>query len=419
MGIAVRPMVGDGELEAFVKRVYGELVPIVAVGPDNGGEGELDKCVYLEGVVRELGFRRVSRLDAQDRRAKGGVRPNLVAKLFGDRKRTLWVVGHMDVVPPGDRSLWHHEPFRAEFSGDRVYGRGTEDDGQGIVLGLCVAKALLEGGVEPEMDLGVAFVSDEETGSLYGVRHLLSLGGVFGRDDWVLVPDAGNSDGTLLEVAEKGILWFRVQVLGVQTHGSTPEKGVNAARLGSKLLLELDRRLHAKYVEVDPIFEPPVSTFEPTKREPNVPNINTVPGTDTFYFDCRILPKYGVDQVLADVERVVGRFSSKHGVRCTVEVVNRDDPSPPTDPASEFPKRLARSIERTRGVQVVPKGIGGGTVAKYFRAQGIPTVVWMTCDETAHQPDEYAKVPNVLADTKVLLDLLGGGQGRGGRQSGA
>lgn len=387
--------------------MYRELIPIVAIGPDNGGEGELERCEYLERVVRELGFAEVSRFDAPDGRAKGGVRPNLAAKLFGDRQRTLWVVGHMDVVPPGDRSLWHHEPFSAEFVGDRVYGRGAEDDGQGILLGLCAAKAILEGGLQPDMDLGVLFVSDEETGSVYGAQHVLSHADLFGMGDWVLVPDAGSPDGTLLEVAEKGVLWFKVQVFGVQTHGSTPEKGLNANRLGSKLLLTIDEHLHSKYSFVDPLFEPPTSTFEPTKREPNVPNVNTVPGTDIFYFDCRILPKYSVGEVLSEVRSVVERFSREHGVRCSVEVVSREDPSPPTDPNSEFPRRLAASLERVRGLRVKPKGIGGGTVAKYFRAKGIPTVVWMTCDETAHQPDEYARIPNILADTAVILDLLG------------
>jgi len=105
------PNTSNGSLEEFVWRVYREMVPIKAIGPDNGGEGELEKCAYLEGVVRELGFKAVTRIDARDPRAKGGVRPNLVAKLYGGKPRTLWVVGHLDVVPPGDTSLWHHEPF--------------------------------------------------------------------------------------------------------------------------------------------------------------------------------------------------------------------------------------------------------------------------------------------------------------------
>ncbi|MEM0322056.1 MAG: M20 family metallo-hydrolase [Thermoprotei archaeon] len=398
----------DADLKEFISSVYREMLPIQAIGPDNGGEGELEKCVYLESVVRSLGFKVCERYDASDPRVRGGVRPNLVARFSGGKPRTLWVVGHLDVVPPGDISLWHHEPFKASFVDDKVYGRGSEDDGQGILLGLSAAKSLAEFDVDTDMDLGVLFVSDEETGSLHGARHLLEVERkIFGEQDWVLIPDAGNADGSLLEVAEKGVLWFKVRVFGVQTHGSTPEKGVNANRLGSKLTLLLDEYLHSKYNGQDELFEPPTSTFEPTKREANVPNVNTVPGSDVFYFDCRLLPNYTTAEVLGDVERLVNNFCKDNGVRCSVEVVSREDPSPPTDPNSEFSKRFADAIRRVRGISVKPKGIGGGTVAKYFRAVGIPTIVWMTCDETAHQPDEYAKLTNIVADTAVVLDLLG------------
>jgi succinyl-diaminopimelate desuccinylase len=389
----------------FVKTVYAEMIPLKGVGPVNGGEGELDKCVYLENLVKQTGFRVIKRMDAKDQRAKGGVRPNLVAKLYGNKRRTLWVIGHMDVVPPGDQSLWSHQPFEATFVDDKVYGRGTEDDGQGVVLPIIVAKALLDQEIETNMDLGAVFVSDEETGSKYGAQHLLSQD-VFSKEDWVLVPDAGNGDGSLVEVAEKGSLWFKVEVIGRQTHASTPEKGVNANRMGMRLALELDEFLHSKYSTKDELFEPPVSTFEPTKKEANVENINTVPGSDVFYFDCRVLPCYNPNSILVDVRRILRDFSEKNRVKCNLEVVSQTDASAPTDPNSELAKKLVDSIETLRKIRTRPTGIGGGTVAKYFRTAGIPTVVWMTCDDTAHQPDEYVKPQNILDDAKILLNML-------------
>jgi acetylornithine deacetylase or succinyl-diaminopimelate desuccinylase len=390
------------ELIAFLKRVYSEMIPINSVGPDNGGPGELEKALYLESLLKQLGFKSVKRYDSSDPRAKGGVRPNLVAKLFDDGRPVIWIVAHIDTVPPGDESLWHYKPFEVTFVDGRVYGRGAEDDGQGVVLALCVAKALLD--EEPKFDLGVAFVSDEETGSKHGAQHLLKLG-VFNASDWVLIPDAGSADGSLVEVAEKSVLWFKVKVEGRQTHGSTPHKGVNANRKAMKLALLIDQFLHEKYKEEDALFEPPVSTFEPTKREPNVPNINTVPGVDQFYFDCRLLPRHAVDEVVLDVTRLLDEFSKKEGVRCTLEVVSREDTSKPTDPESPLVKRLTRALEK-RGVKPRIGGIGGGTVAKYFRNLNIPCVVWMTCDDTAHAPDEYAKLDNVISDTRTLLELF-------------
>jgi len=35
----------------------------------------------------------------------------------------------------------------------------------------------------------------------------------------------------------------------------------------------------------------------------------------------------------------------------------------------------------------------------------VPAVVWSTIDETAHQPNEYAKKENIVNDTKVYAFL--------------
>ena len=71
-----------------------------------------------------------------------------------------------------------------------------------------------------------------------------------------------------------------------------PASGNNAFYAGSKLLIRLREGLYAKFDRRDPIFSPDTSTFEPTKKDANVPNVNTIPGTDVFYMDCRVLPSY-------------------------------------------------------------------------------------------------------------------------------
>ena len=50
-------------------------------------------------------------------------------------------------------------------------------------------------------------------------------------------------------------------------------------------------------------------------------------------------------------------------------------------------------------------GIGGGTVAALFRQQGLPAAVWSTCPDTAHQPNEYCLISDIIRDTKVFAAL--------------
>ena len=101
-----------------------------------------------------------------------------------------------------------------------------------------------------------------------------------------MVPDSGNPEGSLIEIAEKSILWLGFKTTGKQCHGSKPQLGINAFSAASYLVTKLTK-LHKIFDAVDPLFDPPVSTFEPTKKEANVGNINTIPGEDVFYMDCR------------------------------------------------------------------------------------------------------------------------------------
>ena len=390
----------DSNYEEFIKKTYKEMIPIKAISPESGGTGEYEKAKYIEGVLSEMGIK-AKWYNVKD--SHGVTRPNLIATYGPSNKKIFWIVAHTDVVPEGDISLWKTKPFEAVIKGDYVYGRGTEDDGQGIMLALGVAKHLTEAKAEPRFRLGLAFVADEEVGSVYGAQYLVNKE-IFSKRDFALVPDAGNSDGSMIEIAEKHVLWLRFEVIGKQSHGSTPEKGINANRLGMLFYSELYNKLHRRFNGKDMLFEPPVSTFEPTKKEQNVPNINTIPGTDVQYFDCRILPRYRVDAVLSLVRKTAADFSKQHGCKINISIVSREDTPKPTSGA--FVEEFSEAVKAAKNVEPKLMGVGGGTVAKYFRKIGMPSIVWMTIDETAHSPNEYAKISNIISDTRVVLKFL-------------
>jgi succinyl-diaminopimelate desuccinylase len=171
--------------------------------------------------------------------------------------------------------------------------------------------------------------------------------------------------------------------------------------------LALDKMLHQKYADQDGLFDPPVSTFEPTKKERNVDAINIVPGEDTTYLDGRILPHYNVDELLRNVTALASDFGKKTGAKIRIEVVNKNIAPKPTDERAKIVLMLREAIKKTEGKDVKVGGIGGGTCAAYFRKTGIPAVVWSTMDEMAHQPDEYAKIDSMVKDAKVFAYLAG------------
>lgn len=179
-----------------------------AVGPENGGDGELVKANFLKDRLLQMGFKNFQHYDAPDNRVSSGIRPNFVTTIEGKNKnRFVWIITHMDIVPPGELRLWSSDPYKAYVKDGRIYGRGVEDNQQDLVASIFAAKALMDEGVVPENSIKLAFVSDEETSSSKGLFYMIdSTDRLFQNNDWIVVPDSGNAEGSLIEVAEKSML---------------------------------------------------------------------------------------------------------------------------------------------------------------------------------------------------------------------
>lgn len=383
-----------------------ELCSRPAISPESGGEGEYERAEYLKLKLKEIGLE-IEEYDAKDERAKMGIRPNLVAKLKGkSSEKTVWILTHMDVVPAGDLELWETDPFKAVVKNGKIYGRGTTDNQQDLVASIFAVKTLKALNIVPPYDVGLVLVSDEETGSKYGLSYLVNVYNGFKKDDLILVPDFPSPNGSLIEVAEKSIMWLKFVVKGKQTHGSMPEKGINANRAACNLTCKLDERLHKICSVKNDLFDPPISTFEPTKREANVPNINTVPGEDVSYWDCRVLPEYTIDDLFKEIEDITKDVEKKYGTKIAIEKVIFDQAAPPTPVDAPVVKALGRAVEKVYGIQTRTVGIGGGTVGAFLRRAGFNVAVWGKSDETEHQPNEYCIIDNMVNNAKLFLELI-------------
>lgn len=394
----------ENEMIEFQK----ELTAKVALGPDNGGRGEWERARFLIERIKSFGLTDISEFNAPDERVGEGNRPNLVVRRGGKLdKPAIWVMAHMDIVPAGDEKLWDTNPHQAVVKDGKIYGRGTEDNQQGLVSALFALKAFVDEGIDPGHDCRLLLVSDEETGNRYGIDFVLEKNpGLVKPEDIVIVPDSGNPDGTMVEIAEKSIMWARIEVRGKQVHASEPHHGTNAARAAANLQVRLDSELHQKYSRNDPVFDPPESTFEPTRHDANVPNVNTIPGKEVLYFDCRILPDYDTDEVIEVMQDVARGVEKDFGVEIEISQPMLEKAAPATSTDAPVVELISNAIKKVRAVEPQPMGIGGGTVAAIFRRYGIPAVVWSTMDDLAHQPNEYCVIDNLVQDAKVFAHLF-------------
>ncbi|MBA3046482.1 MAG: M20 family metallo-hydrolase [Euryarchaeota archaeon] len=384
-----------------------EMCRIPAIAPESGGDGESERASFILMQLSMLGFDQVEVVDVKDDRVSAKKRPNIIVTIPGKNAKLppIWVVSHMDIVPEGDLKLWKSNPYDPVLKKGRLIGRGVEDNGQSLTASIFAAKALLDSGEKPERTVKLAIVADEEVGSKYGIQQLVKKG-IFGKNDLLLVPDAGSPDGSKIEVVEKSHLQLKVVTHGRQAHASRPHKGTNAFRAASKFVAKISDILYEEFDSKDELFDPPFSTFACTKKENNVPNINTIPGEDEFYMDCRVLPDVDLNDVMKVMKRVAGEIEKDTGAIINFEDIRLGQAPPATPVDSPIVRNLQRAIKKMRGITAKPMGIGGGTCAAIFRAEGLHAAVWETNDELAHEPNEYCKVENLVSDAKVMARLF-------------
>lgn len=325
-------------------------------------------------------------------------RPNIIGKLGRNTSgKRLLMPAHMDVVPAGEG--WDHDPFDVLVKDGKLFGRGTNDNKGPLASILVAAEALRKLGLDEALNgqLLVAALADEEAadpdGVDYGIGYLLDENLI--HPTHAIIPDIGE-DMKQIDIAEKGRLVLKITAIGKQAHGSTPEEGINAIFMMTKLLhqienLKLDYRKH-------PLLGPPTMNLGEIHGgiAPNV-----VPGTCTIFLDFRILPGMTRDYVLQQLEE---RMSNIEGGKFEVKVMSESIPFS-VDPENELVKMIQKITREELGFVATTMGMGGGTYAKNLIQHGVLAVGWGPGGNTAHIANEYVEIQQ-LVDFARLTCLI-------------
>jgi len=150
----------------------------------------------------------------------------VVAVLRGEQPGpTVMLTGHIDVVPPGDYSMWTDEPFSGVIRGDRVYGCGATDMKSGLVSALAAFEAFAESGRNFPGRVVFAAVPAEEDS---GLGTLAAIRGGW-KADAAIIPEPTVAAGIPeLVIAHAGAMSLRIRVPGKAAHASQRTKGESA-----------------------------------------------------------------------------------------------------------------------------------------------------------------------------------------------
>src|SRR6478609_504552 len=191
-----------------------------------------------------------------------GRTPLIFMDLPGDKDDTVLLYGHLDKQP--EMKGWADDlgPWKPVLKGDKLYGRGSADDGYAIYASLAALKALREQNV-PRARCVVMIEACEESGSYdlpFYVDHLLTR---IGQPSLVVCLDSGCGDyerlwlTTSLRGIAAGTLTVRVLTEGVHS-GDASGVVPSSFRIARGLLTRLEDevtgtiKLQDLYVQIPP-----------------------------------------------------------------------------------------------------------------------------------------------------------------------
>lgn len=386
---------------------------------------------------------------------------------FGEGAEMVAALGHLDVVPEGDR--WTHPPFGAEIADGYIYARGASDDKGPTYAALFGAKALMDSGLPLKRRVRIIFGCDEESGfgcvhhywnvankerpvlaftpdcgfpMIYAEKGIVNLhlqkeleGGecdlhmvsASGGRRPNMVPDfaeaqvTGSADALPAAVATLQKYWdknvsfeadsggIRVLATGKSAHGANPVVGDNAVTRLARVLHELDLRRDKDWLEWI------VSSVDPTGAGIGIAGQDDIAGPLTN--NLGVLEMDGSTVRLTyniryPVTWSIDDLLARH--RAVIEKAgwtldDYHDSAPLYVPLDQEPAlTLLRVYQQETGdTESKPFTMGGGTYAR-----ATPNAVCFGAsfpggtDGPAHEPDEKFAVDTLLRATKIYAHAL-------------
>ena len=315
---------------------------------------------------------------------------NLVATL-GRGDGGLVFAGHTDTVP-WDEGRWRHDPLRATFSGDRVYGLGAADM-KGFFAVLFDALRGLDAGRLAAPVVLIATADEESTMS--GARALAAHGAPRARHALI-----GEPTGLKPVRLHKGIQMESVRVLGHAGHSSDPSLGANAIDGMHRVIAALmDWRAELQRDHRDDAFAVPIPTLN-FGHVHGGDNPNRICAACELQFDLRPLPGMDPDALRAEFRARVGEALA--GTPFGLEFDALLGGVPPLATPADAP--IVRAVEQLTGA---PAGAVAFATEGPFLAEFAGDVVVLGPGDIAqaHQPDEYLALERI-APTQTLLTGL-------------
>lgn len=447
----------DQILPTFMKFLR---IPNISPAFDTDWEknGHMEKAVDL--VVQWINAQQLPGAKVHIERLPGRT-PLLLVDVPGDVPRTVLIYGHLDKQP--DATGWRSGlgAWSPVIEGDRLYARGSVDDGYAVFTTVAAIKALKARKL-PSPHVVLLIECAEETGSEDLEAYCDHCRTLIGAPDLVVCLDAGgaNYDQLWMSTSQRGVVTgtLKVQVLDSGVHsggaggvvpssfrilrqlldrvedaatGEVLPPALKAAippqRLAEArtLAVFLGDSVHGAYPfagDTQPVSQDPLELILNRSWRPSLSyiGIDGLPPCQTggnvlrpftqLKLSLRLPPTVPAKQAAGHIRAILTK-DPPYGARVTFEIDGADDGWVAPELSPEFTRIVTEACQAEYGRPPMFMGLGGSIPVLSLLGKKFPAAQFLVTGalgpgSNAHGPNEFLNIPFAKKLTACLARIL-------------
>jgi succinyl-diaminopimelate desuccinylase len=324
---------------------------------------------------------------------------NLYAKLSGTRPgKHFNFAGHSDVVPVGRRESWSVDPFAAEITDGRLYGRGAADM-KGAIAAFAAAAARFVAKANGDFPgaISLLITGDEEGPSVNGTKPMLQALAAEGeRFDACLVGEPTNPKrvGEMAKIGRRGSWTGHLTVKGVQGHIAYPHLADNPTHRLARMIVALTETPLDRGTAH---FEP--STLQVSTIDVGNPATNVIPAEARASFNSRFNDGFNPATLEAEVRRRLDQVGGTYELRTECSGVSFVTPP---GPLSDL---VTAAVKAVTGLTPELSTTGGTSDARFIKDY-CPVIEFGLAGATMHKVDENVAIADILQLSDIYERIL-------------
>ena len=330
---------------------------------------------------------------------------NLYAKKRGTNSNAphLCFLGHTDVVPVGDETLWRYPPFEATVADGYLWGRGASDMKTAIASFAVACKEFISKNPDHGGDISLLITADEEGVAINGTHKVaLALAERSERMEYCLVgePSSTNQLGDVIKNGRRGSLGGQLTITGKQGHIAYPHLAINPIHELSSALAELVTTTWDMGNEYFPATSMQISNINGGTGATNV-----IPNSVHVLFNFRFCTENTAESLKAKTHAILDKHFQNS--KATYEMTWNLSGEPFLTPKGDFVEAVVSAIKNVTGINTKLSTSGGTSdgrfIAPIMNAQVVELGV---LNDTIHQIDEKVAIDDLEKLTKIYENIL-------------